>query len=296
MKTSLRILILCLSLLCVKEHYGQYLTIYSFTAPKPLNWDSPHSLLSSMSVNLLKKNRSPHTKRAMGHFCIELSSDDDTILTGMTSNNWRGFFEAFFLNKRGMALVFDVFPGHLETEADLRPEIDYRAEKGSMAFVRYKLTDESYDYLKTYIDSFKHYGYDQHYNGLNKPLEGKGAGCAAFAMSFMELVNILSPDHVHQWAVQVAVPDRLIGNEQLHRQVSPFSVYFSYNWAKDNEPYTDLLMFEPQLVYNWVEIEYMNVQSTGKPVLYKNAKGIEFDMQDKSKPIQEFYFSHIHEE
>lgn len=285
--------IVALMLLSYLPCQGQQLTIYALAPPKPLNWKSPHTLLYSVSRNIFIAKNNPNFIRPMGHFVIELCSKTDTILTGIVSNQYNSFFESFFVNKRGMGILFDIFPGHLESESELRPELAYRAEKGTMAFVRFDITDSSFEYLKTYIDSFKHYGFDKLYNGQNKPLEGKGAGCAAFAMSFLELVGIFNPHYFSDWAIEVAVPDRLIGDEKLHRQVNPLAVYFSFNWAKKGESYTRLFLFEPQYAYNWIGREFNNKKSIGKPIQYKKAKGISFDARKKSKPLQDYYFSHL---
>lgn len=89
--------------------------------------------------------------------------------------------------------------------------------------------------------------------GLIYPRKGKGGGCTAFGISFLELINALLPEYKDKWAVQINVPERLIGNEEAKRKrVGITKVFFSFRWAAKNEPSRKLLLYDPYLIFNWV--------------------------------------------
>lgn len=274
---------------------AQHLTLYVIPPPEPLDWSSPNHLLKSLmknNFNPVKNKFKPFPRRAMGHVFVELVINQDTIVTGMAGDNWHNFYKAFLNKKEGLGVLFETYPGHLETTSSLQGELEMRAEKGKLGFIRYYLAEETLVYLKDYIDSFKYYGFDKKYNGLNKPLEGMGAGCSAFAMSFLELINAMDPIRSQEWIVEVQVPNKIIGAPLFERKVHPIKVLFSYKWATERHDHTHLFLFEPQLIYNWILNEHNSGMSSGNLINYKNSKGIIIDCIDYCLPNQSHYFLH----
>lgn len=269
---------------------AQQLTFYMIPSPKKINWESPNKLFRSVVLNFTSKNPTKFPKRSISHIIVELAKDGDTILTAMTSDRQSDFFKSFLLHGRGMSLLFDIYPGHLEQREELRPEIDYFAEKGELAYIRYLINDSTFYFFKNYVDSFSYYGLDKYYNGANNPLEEKGAGCSAFAISFLELINAFDSTLISEWATQINIPNRLIGHSNWRGKVHPLRVVFSFNWAKKNEEYKPLFLFNPQLMYNWVQKESKNTNKKIKRISFKKAKGIEFDYTLNLNPTRDYYF------
>ena len=257
-------LISCIILLGYSSALAQQITLFVLPPPKPFNWKSPHHLFKSLLVNYSQKKESPFSNRALGHIAIELVSNGDTILTGMVGNRKSNFAKSILLEKKGLGVLFDIFPGHLENKEPLRSEIDYRLETGRAAFIRYKISTTAYQHLKVYLDSFKYYGFDKLYNGLNKPLEGKGSGCSAFAFSFLELINAIDSTHTKEWTADVAIPDRLIGGHWTQHRVSMWQVLFTFHWAKEKNKHTHLLLYEPGHIYDWILENYHNNEKNSK--------------------------------
>ena len=282
MKPGLFLLSLFLLTLSCKIK-AQSITLYSFPPPHPIRWSHPHSLLISTIRNYYAR---PNYKpvRMLGHFVLELKNDTSILLTGMAIDEMADLRKPILKDKIGLAVLFKLAPGHLEETAQVQTEINNRARLGSAAFITFKITDSAYQYLKLYIDSFKLKGYDKLYNGLNRPRAGEGSGCTAFGISFLELINALSPEYKDQWAIEVNIPEKLIGDSIAKKKVSVWRIFFSFRWAKKNKPARLHTLYEPSLIYQWINKVWDEEQKkpSGKYQL-KNiglAKGIEINCQD----------------
>lgn len=276
------VLFLLVLLFCI--HYGniaaQSITLYTFPPAHPYRWHHPNSLLISTIRNYYF---SPKQKpvRIIGHMVIELKKDTSAILTALTADDMAVFKKSIISDKIGLAVLFKLVDGRLEETGEVQTELQYRTRQYRAAFISFKITDSTYHFLKLYLDSFKVKGYDKLYNGLNRPRAGEGGGCTAFGISFLELINALSPEYTDQWAVKVKVPEKLIGDSAAKKKISILRLFFSFNWARKNEPSRFLTLYEPYLIYRWINEVWDNEQKkpNGKYQLKKagRAKGLELD-------------------
>jgi hypothetical protein len=245
-----------------------------------MRWKHPHSLLTSTLWNYLARpDYKP--KRMLGHFVIELKKDTSVLLTGMAVNDVGDLRRSILKDKIGLGVLFKLTNGHLEETAEVQEELDQRIRTGNAAFISFKITDSAYQHLKLYIDSFKIKGYDKLYNGLNSPRTGEGAGCTAFGISFLELINGLHPEYTEHWAVKVNIPEKLIGDSVAKKGVGILRIFFSFRWAKKNKPARFHTLYEPYLIYQWVNRVWEEEQRipAGKYELKQLglAKGVELD-------------------
>ena len=201
------------------------------------------------------------------------------MLTAMSPIHPAALKKNVLKDKVGLSILFKVIDGHLEETEKIRSELEYRTQTGKVAFITFNITDAAYEYLKLYIQSFRARGYDKMYNGKNLPRMGEGSGCSAFAMSFLELINALSPEYNKNWKIKVKVPDKLIGSEPAGAKISLRRLLFSFRWAKNNESFTPLELYDPSLIYNWInakwEQEQYNSNRTYTLKKINNAKGLE---------------------
>ena len=230
---------------------GQTLTLYSFPPQHKYKWHSPHSLLVSTIRNYYAKSKN-HPRRILGHMVIELKKDSSTYLTGMASDEITDLKSSIKKDKIGLGVLFKLVNGHLEESSQVQNELNLRTESSKAAFIRFNISDSAYNYLLAYIDSFKIRGYDKLYNGLNIPRAGKGCGCTAFGISLLELINALVPEYRDNWAVQVKIPQKLIGGSQQQKKVSLWRIFFTFKWAKAKQPYRQFTLYEPYLIYKWI--------------------------------------------
>jgi hypothetical protein len=284
----IRLLFLSLLFLYNQSLTGQTLTLYAIPPPQSINWKSPHQLALSMVRNFLVKKEAPFPTRPMGHIIVELEKDGDTVLTAIVANTPKDFFSAILREKYGLGVLFKLFEGHLEKKEALLPEIEHRENSGKIAFITFTITDSSYGYLKNYVDSFRLLGYDKLYNGLNDPRHGEGSGCSAFGVSFLELIHVLDPEFTREWSRDIAIPDKLIGGEMTGNRVSLVNVFFSCRWAKDIKKHTHLRLYDPELVYAWIQKKYqeVNYDPTGPYIRTSRlqAKGILVECRQISRP------------
>lgn len=275
-----RCLFLYLLLFVAVLSNGQTLTLYSFPPPHPYKWRSPHSLLVSTVRNYYSKTGNV-PRRILGHMVVELKKDTAVFLTGMASDEISGMKNLLLREKIGLGVLFKQVKGHLEETSQVQAELKMRTELSKAAFISFKINDSAYHYLLAFIDSFKLRGYDSLYNGLNMPRAGKGSGCTAFGISFLELINALRPEYDENWAVHMNIPEKLIGSTEKHKKVSVRRIFFTFRWAANDKPCRKLVLFEPYLIYKWVnelwKMEYDQPESKYQFVQTGLARGIVID-------------------
>ena len=253
------------------ETAAQSVSLYVYPPAHPYRWRHPHSLLVSTIRNYYFSPRQKPV-RLIGHMVIELKNDSSTTLTAIESDDIAVLSKAIKKEKIGLGVFFKPVPGHLEKNGVLQAELDNRILESKAAFITFKISDSAYQYLMLYVDSFKLRGYDKLYNGLNSPRTGEGSGCTAYGISFLELINALDPEYTKHWAVKAQVPEKLIGDGK--KKVSIWRIFFSFHWARKNEPSRYLQLYEPYLVYQWIHSVHASEQAnpTGKYQLKMNGK------------------------
>lgn len=269
---------------------GQSLTLYAIPPVKNMNFKSPHHVVTSIGKNIISKKTSCYPLRPIGHVIVELvSKDKDTTLTGIVADNKLVLYKPVLIEKQGLGILFSVINGHLEEKAILQKEINMRSENGKIAFITYQINDSSFQFLKNYIDSFKILGYHKLYNGTNQPRYGGGTGCSAFGVSFLELINAVDSTYEKEWKLNLPIQNRLIGNSITENRVSLWSVFFSFKWSNEKKPHTHIVLYDPSLMYTWIEKEYTNKNSKFAKLNQKNAHGISFTCLQTCYPIHPMF-------
>lgn len=259
---------------------GQTLTLYTIPPPHPYKWRSPNSLLVSTIRNYYSKTPY-YPRRMLGHMVIELKKDSSFYFTGMVSDELMNLKNSILKEKIGLGVLFKLVKGHLEESREVQSELKLKTTSAQAAFISFNISDSAYHYLLSYIDSFKVKGYDKLYNGLNVPRAGKGCGCTAFGISFLELINALDPEYRNNWAIQVKVPEKLIGESGSKKKVSLRRLFFTFKWAKGKQTYRNLILYEPYLIFNWIntvwEKEPDNPNPKYKAITSGKARGLLMD-------------------
>lgn len=270
---------------------GQTLTLYSFPPPHPYRWNSPHRLLVSTIRNYLSKSAC-RPSRMLGHMVVELKKDTAVFLTGMTSDKATDLKRSIVKDKIGLGVLFEPVSGHLEKKSQLQTELKLRTETYKAAFISFKISDSVYHYLLAYIDSFKLRGYDKIYNGLNEPRAGTGSGCTAFGISFLELIDALIPEYSSNWAVHIKVPEKLIGDNRIQKKIKLSRVFFTFKWATGKTAFKKLTLYEPYLIYQWVnkiwKKDLNNPTANYQFIKTGNARGLLVDSRS-SMPVKPMF-------
>jgi hypothetical protein len=157
-----------------------------------LDWSTPNALVRTSAASkakgeldrVLGRVKRPHP---IGHMMVQLDCGDDSIaLTGQTGGGSE-FLSAF----DGLGANFRTFPGFLDDEATVRPDIDLRRKNGRIAEMSFKVTGDMCRHLKGFLTEYKAHGAEKNYGGQFRPRRFEGAGCSAFTLAFVEVGGIL---------------------------------------------------------------------------------------------------------
>ncbi|MEN9340330.1 MAG: hypothetical protein RIQ62_1642 [Bacteroidota bacterium] len=269
-------------LCCSISLQAQELTLYVIPSKKTLNFQSPRRLMLSLLLSKFAKTAYPEYSHPVGHIIIELSDSNRSTLTGMVASSLTPLTKMVCLQGYGLSTLFAASPGYLREGKSNRNDIEMRYPAGDIAYIRFALQQATFDTLWQYLQQYKQRGYDTIYNGLNKPREGKGANCSAFAVSFIELGALLSPEYLRSWQIQRHISLALMGRtESDDSRVSFFSLLLRKGWARPHEATKVLLLYDPSLMFAWIQDQYRD-QSVGNHSLFctenrQQAKGLFLD-------------------
>jgi len=239
---------------------AQEMVLYTIPSPRPLNWRTPHTLFMSYMENLVVHTGYPRHRHPLGHLMIELHDTAHYALVGMVAESRAEMFNSVTKEHYGFGALFTLFKGKIETGPDNYHQLVDRYPKGDIAYIKFQLNAKTFSRLWQYMREYAERGYDKKYNGHNKPREGEGAGCSAFAMSFVELAGLLDTAITNRWLVKVNVQDKLIGGPQgADKHISIWRLAFTQRWADTaRQAYHPLSYYEPRWIYNWIQHNWDN--------------------------------------
>jgi hypothetical protein len=274
---------------------AQELTIYTFPSPKGINWESPRKLVFSYIANTLARSRYGKEKHPIGHMLVELRDSTRYALVGTTAVPHSGMTKKVIRKGYGLGILFETISGKLdEKEANL-PQIDLRCETGDLAFIRYRINSSVFNRLWQYLEEYKQKGYGKLYNGDNKPREGQGAGCSAFAHSFLEVGGLENILPSAEWAVNVLVPEKLIGRLQLKpKWVQLFKLFFVRRWANsEKQPHRLLSLYDPTFMFNWIIKKYNSLTTTDtiQKMMLGKASGLRINCTERMPPKEPIWIT-----
>jgi hypothetical protein len=280
-------------------HGSSYVTLYLMPSPELLDWSSPQSLLQSTVRNTLwfGDHCAAGKKHAIGHVNIEIYDQrlaPQVVRVGATGAT-AGDSAASVFGQHGLAALHLVYEGHLELEVegatqqmaqvlcqtnrsmDLQPRIAEqvleRARKGHLSAVTFLIPDQTAARLIEYACAYAtnrvpclgEAGYGLMYGLSNRPLYGEGAGCSAFAASFIELAGLLNADRSNRWSHLKFVPLRFTGEPCVNQQVSYSDLKRHANaWGTPGDGTSTMLhIWDPDLMHLWTESTWSSAR--GRP-------------------------------
>ena len=283
-------------LFCATSLHSQELTFYVIPPKGPINWNSPRSLLLSYAGSMLAGNKHHTYSHPMGHVFIELQDSSHHATAGMEARSKSDMAGMVSKKGYGLGILFADIPGRLVEGEENETDISERSREGDIAFIKFRLTPEAFAKLWQYLQDYKSNGYDQVYNGENKPREGKGAGCSAFGASFIELAGLLSADVLSEWKIQVNIPQKLIGGPNNNGgRVGILKIIANRKWAASaGQQCRTASFYEPSMIYNWIGQQW-NWHGNGAGPTYAtvvrgNAKGIVIDCTQRQLPNTPTWF------
>ena len=285
-RLQLLMILLCINVLPVLK--AQTLTIYTIPAPHEMRWESPGKLVFSYLRNFLTRSSYGKYRHPIGHMMVELKDNTKHVIAGVTAVKHSGMTRKVLFKGFGLGILFEKIQGRLE-ETDINlPEIQRRSKKGDIAFLEFRISQAVFDRLWKYYNEYKEKGYYKLYNGLNHPLEGEGAGCSAFAFSFLEAAGLLDMIPPEICLIDRPAPASLVHLAGKNgARVSLFKLLVSRNWSAENNPQAPhYTTYEPTWLFNWIHQNHSFIPATGKVqhTMLNKAPGILIDCRDALVP------------
>lgn len=281
------------------------LTIYVIPSTVKYDWSSPRTLFKSYFKNF-KRGLIKKDNYLLGHAFVELNNtkSKERILTGMRSASKKESKKLVLKQHYGLGILGADLPGKLETAADLDKKVTKFSRKGQLAFMTFFINDETAERLKLFFQSYKD-GIDSNkaqgarYGGAFWPrFTGEGAGCSAYAVSFLDLAGLLK-EEFDEWLVKINIPMDLIGGPyNSNQKVRLSDIKKHKSWAcsegSDTLAYEYFEIYDPTLMYEWIQ-GIWNEQGlcedlSATPSQFNQAKGILIDSRDIPLPAEESIF------
>lgn len=240
------------------------LNFYFFPSPHGTDWSSP----ATLALSALKNRFSflPRPLHSLGHVNIEgvNSAGERQFLTGMITEDTAGQLRLVLREDYGLGILFHSFLGKLEHPDEVEAQFEPRFKTDKISLLSLKVSDatvkRAVDYLNAYVDECGYHSYGL----VNRPLHLEGAGCSAFAASFLEVTGLDHDEFRKHWAQTVRIHDQHLGGG--HSKEGLIKVPFlklireAKRWAHEHEPHRKLFFWDPDLMHTWLERVWREIQ------------------------------------
>ncbi len=267
---------------------AQHLTLYTIPAPHRFHWESPGRLAFSYIRNAFSNSTQGKYRHPIGHMMVHLKDSTREVIVGVSAVPHSGMTRKVLFKGYGLGILFEKIKGKLdETEVNL-PDIQQRSASGEIAFLQFSVSPAAFDLLWKYYSDYKEKRLYKIYNGLNHPFAGEGAGCSAFAFSFLDVAGLHDMVPFEICGIDRPVPFSLIhGPGDSGPKVSLFRLLFSRKWAAEKDPQAlHYRTYEPTWLYEWIRDTHSSIPLTGKvqQSWINRAPGILIDCRDLPVP------------
>jgi hypothetical protein len=286
-------LICFVSLFCCWQASADSLTLHLFRSPRGINWSSPWAMTTSTIHNAYTSTGSMRAF-SISHVFVEVTCDStgEHILRGQTSRDNEEERELIFKKKYGLGVMFHTFRGRFEKDDDIDRDMAPYEGSSRRATFSARINPQTCQRLLQYAREYEERGFGELYSGLQAdPLKGEGAGCSAFAMSFIRVGGLLEP-YMEDWKQIIDVPKRFVGGPITGNKVKITKIlsHPRARWS-NREPHVHLEAWDPERMHAWVGKIYdriilgqhknsyeFSVNRTG------NSYAVEVDLTDKATP------------
>ena len=290
--------LLLLCFLCAHQAFaseGNSLTLYFYHSPRKLNWKSPGQLTRSVVASVALDELNGHDGIALGHVSVEVKcSDSWRFHSGMTQSNPTESMGLLLGKRIGLGILFHSFKGRFETEKEVEDRL--KKKKIKYNYVDFSISNSTCLRLKEYIEVFKEEKLDKYYGLSLDPRKREGAGCAPFAISFLELIGVLSPETSHpdlreeiesNWMKTLVIPQRYLSDPENNRKVSFLKLLMGKtNWELGKSDAGRELSFgDPNSMFSWVK---ENANET-RTIYNRQIEGVKIDLSKLSTPLEPIF-------
>jgi hypothetical protein len=229
---------------------------------------------------------------ALGHVTVKLECEDGTSLhTAMTQEDPMESVRLLTTGRIGLGILFHRFAGRLEN----REEIERRLDRNRrVRFVKFALSGTTCGRLMDYAREFETQGHSRTYGLPLRPRKGEGAGCSAFAMSFLEVAGALQHTSVREaserWSRTLQVPKAKIGTPERGVSLAALSLKPAQWPLRASEETVPLFFWEPNRMYDWVgEQLLMGTQAPWTEAHQGSHAGLSLDLSSIPTPTEPYF-------
>lgn len=274
------------------------LKLHLMRSPLGINWSTPWRLVAST----LKNQLAPvGDKRAfsISHVFVEVKCDSigKHIYRGMTSDGNTEERDLVFKKKYGLGTMFHFFKGKLEKDQDVITSLAPYNGHYRRAELAIKVSPKTCERLLDYAQEYEDLGYGKMYSGLQAdPLKQEGAGCSAFAVSFLRVGGLMD-NFTEEWKQIIDVPKRFVGGPLTGNRVGVTKILSrpGARWS-NREPHIHLEAWDPEAMHSWVGKTYHKIRNGSYnekwPANIKRDRKtlkVELDMSERETPSGEFW-------
>lgn len=282
-----------LFLLITTSALADSVTFHLIRSPKGINWASPWTMTVSAIKNTLAKTGD---KRAfsISHVFVELKCDSTGthILRGQTSIENSGERDLILKKKYGLGVLFQNYEGLFEKDERILKDLaSYEGSKRVGKFTA-MINPSTCARMLKFVNEYEERGYWKTYAGFHaEPLKGEGAGCSAFAMSFLRVGGLME-SFTNEWQHILAVPKRFVGGPRTGNKVSILKLLAKpkASWSS-SEPHFMMQAWDPEKMLKWVNKTHDLLQNGGELEDYEtsfesvgNSKEVTVDLTDRPTP------------
>jgi len=275
------------------------LTVYVMPTLYPLNWESPSSLYRTVRSSYFR-TIGVKDNYLLGHLAVGFNTPllPEPLLIAQTSGELKEKLDLIFKEKVGYAIIGAALQGRIETHKELTHKLNVYAKRNKLAFIRYQVTEEAAQRMIDFITQYsakmnEYYAPSDFYGGAFWPRYlQEGAGCSAFGMALLDLVNLLSDENTQDWEITVKIPMTVIGGRfNEGRRISHSLIRRTHSWfegeGEANVDYVTYSVYDPSVMFDWImekrnsdSAYYHPIEENGVPGLLFDGSMVTFDKEE----------------
>lgn len=266
------------------------LEILFYSAPQPIDWRSPTTLVRTTIQNSLTSIELPQHDHFLNHpdriydqlqqqiyqhsitgqssynlhphpishvnVRLHCAGKSEKMLgsTGKQSN--AEYLQKLLFEGAAMETIIENTQGGMYSTAQVRSLLPGLKARGWVHSLRYDISSSLCEHIDRYLIAYEVSGQNKIYGGLQtEPLQGLGAGCSAFGMSVLKVAGLY--DRVFdQWFQRtLRIPHEIMNLSSAPARYNFYDLFFGNyrSWAEPHQPHVKITFWDPQLMYQWVQ-------------------------------------------
>lgn len=233
------------------------LELLVYRAPQPIDWSSPGNLVRSMMRNQTFKVDGKPYPHTISHVNLRLQcGSEPPLYRGMTSiKSNASYLWDFIIQGSSLDTLLINQKGRSYTQEEILKWLPRLKELGYVRTFKILLNPEQCHRAQKYLHLYQETGLGNIYGGLRSdPLKGQGAGCSAFVVSLLQVLNLAPDKMLRHWRRELAIPLELLSSQEKRARIS-FLGYLrgrDRGWATSREEKIQLLFWDPELMFKWI--------------------------------------------